>query len=240
MLLYIIGKVLSKGERNFLQEKKSCGILITYTKIWQRGDEMHFGEKFKMLIDSHDETYEEIAAALGLKSKSSINHYIKSAAAPKYATLIKICQHFGVGINYFDETKAEAFRQPNREYFADEIKIPVYESEKKNAEKLFDMVLPHVGQTDCFAVIIKDGRLARMNIPEGSTVVLSKEIILKEKNRVVVADGEDRYFATYEKVGDKYTVITPADQDRMPLVIEDGKKMTEKVFAVVKSVIINE
>ncbi len=223
-----------------MQEKKRCDILNTYIKFNREVTKMHFGEKFKMLIDSHDETYEEIAAALGLKSKSSINHYIKSAAAPKYATLIKICQHFGVGINYFDETKAEAFRQPGKEYLAEEIKIPVYDSEKKNAEKLFDMVLPHVGRTDCFAVVIKDKKLERINIPEGSTVVLSKEIELKEKNRVVVADGEDRYFATYEKVGDKYTVITPADQDRMPLVIEDGKKFSAKIYAVVKSVIINE
>ena len=201
---------------------------------------MNFGEKFKHLVEASGESYEKVAAALGLKSRSSISHYINNVSSPKHSMLIKICDYFGVSPSYFDESPIGTFHQNELAYETQEHKIPVFFDETTDAKQISYMVIPHSGITDGYAVLINDTRLESIGIPCGSTVILSKKFILLNKHKVIAQQGEERFFATYEKIRENHAVIVPVNPDRPPVVLDDKMMADVKIYAVVKSVIFNE
>lgn len=197
---------------------------------------MSFGEKFKILVDKSGQSYEKIADALGLKSRSSVSHYMKSDSPPKHDMFIKMCDFFGVSPSYFDEGSGE-FDQPKTEYDLSEYKVPVFDSESVNAEKVAFMILPNI--CEGFAIAIYDDRLKSMGIGRGDTVILTKKFSLGDRHRIIAERNGERFFATYEKISGSKARIIPADPELLPVMLGEEKSDTT-VYAVVKSVLCNE
>ena len=200
---------------------------------------MSFGEKFKELVDSSGQSYEKIACALGFKSKSSVSHYMKSNVLPKYNILLRMCEYFNVPTAYFEDGVAIA-SQPEREYQTVLNKVPVFTSESADAEEVSYMIIPHMGLTDGFGIIIDDDRLESMGIMCGSTVILSKKFTLQKKHRIIAECNGKRFFATYEKMHENQARIIPANPEIMPVILDGKKDLGTTIYAVVKSVIYNE
>lgn len=201
---------------------------------------MDFGEKFKSLVDSSGKSYEVIAAELGLKSRSSISHYMKSSSLPKYDMLVKMCSLFDVPMGYFDDSSRAVMHQDEIPYESEDLKLPIMSSENFDAVKVGFVALPHTGITDGFAVVIADDRLESIGISQGATIILSRNFTLGDKHRVVVSDGKSRYFAKYEKIRENYATIVPADPAHSPVMLEDGKQGDIEIYAVVKYILCEE
>ena len=201
---------------------------------------MSFGEKFKSLVENSGKSYEAIAAELGLKSRSSVSHYMKSDCLPKYDMLVRMCSLFDVPMSFFDDSSKAVLHQDETPYEPADPKLPIMSSEGPDAVKVGFVSLPHTGITDGFAVVIADDRLESIGISRGATVILSKSFDLGDKHRVVVSDGKSRYFAKYEKIRENYAAIIPADPGLSPVMLEEGNPGGTEIYAVVKYVLTEE
>lgn len=201
---------------------------------------MTIGEKLTKLIDNSGKTRQEIADDLGFRSKSNVTYYEKSDKLPKTEILLKFCKYFGVSLDYFNTTNISVVHQPEKQYIAEENKIPILSDETESAKEISYMVIPHSKISDAFAIVLDDDRLKSIGIPFGSTVILTRKIKLSNKHKVVVKYKDKQFFATYEKLGENHTVIVPADENNPPIVLDDKQTEKVKIIAVVKSVICNE
>ena len=201
---------------------------------------MNFGEKLTKLIEASGRTRQKIADDLGFGSRSNITYYEKKSNMPQTDVFLKFCEYFDVSADYFDNVGVRLVRQPEKEYVAEELKIPVMSDETESANQVSYMVIPHSGITDGFAIVIDDDRLDPIGISCGSTVILTRKIKLLKKHKVIVNYKKDRFFATYEKLGENHTVIVPADSKKPPIVLDDKHGEDIEIIAVVKSVICNE
>lgn len=194
---------------------------------------MHFGEKFKALLEQKGVTYEAARIALGYKSKGSITNLTKADIPPRQDKLYKICDYLGVPYNFFDELPEERhFSQPEISYETQKHIIPLMENESADAMVLTEMVIPQMGITDAFAVEINDNRLENIGIPCGTTLFLARKFTLSAKHEVIVQKGKNRFFALYEKRGTE-EVLTPADPEMRRIVLNKKNKSGIEIFAVV-------
>ncbi|MBR5586640.1 MAG: helix-turn-helix domain-containing protein [Clostridia bacterium] len=200
---------------------------------------MDFGEKFKSLVENSGESYETIAAKLGLKSRSSVSHYMNSISLPKHEMLVKMCSLFDVPMSFFDNS-TPVLHQNEIGYQSESLKLPIMSSEKSDAVEVGFVSLPHTGITDGFAVVLSDDRLESIGISKGSTVILSKTFTLGDKHRIVVSDGDNRFFARYEKIRENYAAIIPANPEISPIMFEKDSPGNIEIYAVVKYVMSEE
>lgn len=201
---------------------------------------MNFGEKLTKLIENSGRTRQKIADDMGFRSKSNVTYYEQSSAMPKTEILLKFCEYFNVSSDYFNEAAVKLVRQPEKEYTAEELKIPIMSDESMSAIQVSYMVIPHCKVTNGFAIVVGDDRLESIGISYGSTVILTKEINLSRKHKVIIKQKNEQFFAIYEKLGENHIVIVPADRGRSPIVLDDKHSEDVEITAVVKSVICNE
>ena len=200
---------------------------------------MDFGEKFKKLVNESGKSYDVIASELGLRSRSSVSHYMKSSSLPKHDMLVKMCSLFDVPMSFFEE-EAHVFRQNEISYDISKNELPILSDESSDGVKVGCISLPHTGITDGFAIIVTDGRLENIGIPAGSTVILSRKFVLGDTNRIIVQKGNERFFAKYEKIRENYARIIPANPELAPVMYEAGKTDGLEIYAVVQYILYKE
>ena len=201
---------------------------------------MNFGEKLTKLIEASGKTRQKIADDLGFRSKSNVTYYERSSSMPKTDILLKFCEYFDVSTEYFNSSAVKLVRQPQKEYDAEELKIPIMSNESADATQISYMVIPHSGITDGFAIVAGDDRLESIGISCGSTVILTRKINLLKKHKVIVKQNGEQFFATYEKLSENHAVIIPADREKTLIVLDGNQDNDAEIIAVVKSVICNE
>ena len=174
--------------------------------------------------------------------KTSLQTFIQEYIQLSLSSFIhlKFCEYFDVSTDYFNNTVIRLIRQPEKEYVAEELKIPIMSDETESAKQVSYMVIPHSGITDGFAIVIDDDRLESIGISYGSTVILTRKVNLLKKHKVIVKQNNEQFFATYEKLGENHIVIVPADKEKPPIVLDDKHSEDVEIIAVVKSVICNE
>ena len=193
---------------------------------------MSFGDKFKQLLEQKGITYEDAKTALGYKSKGTITNLTKMEYQPKGDKLIKICEYFGVPKNYFDEMPGDMqLSQPEISYKTEKQIIPLMENESPDAVVITEMVMPQLTAPGIFAIEIADDRLEGIGISCGTTLFLTTNFTLAEKHEVIAEQGDERFFALYEKRGDE-EILTPADPEMRRIELT-GKNENIKIYAVV-------
>ena len=196
---------------------------------------MHFGKEFKKLVEGRAETFEEIAQALGFKSKSSLSYYFKCEKRPKTDILDRICGFFGVSPDYFNDNENGGklvFRQSENNYVTQINTIPVFTDESEDALKIGEITMGSLGINDGFA-IVADERLEKLGIPIGSTLFMTSEGDMTSAEIIIVETESERFFACCEKRGDS-VFIYPLDPDKEPIKLGGNIK----IFAVLKQLLV--
>ena len=121
-----------------------------------------FAENLKTLLEKHHVKSKDLADYLGV-AKSAISNYLAGTSVPRYATLSKICDYFGVSIDSLIKTLREPPIDPQdapcvAPLFIDRISNNpgvIYRQENLYGNITFPFT-PY-GNANCYAVKIKKG-----------------------------------------------------------------------------------
>ncbi len=126
-----------------------------------------FSENLKMLMEKHHVIQKDLASHLGVQ-KSAVSNYLAGTSVPRYATLLKISDYFGVSINKMLTT----LNEPPIDLQDAPCVAPLFIDRISNSpgviyrqENLYgNITFPFTpyGNANCYAVKIKKGEVLKM------------------------------------------------------------------------------
>ena len=199
---------------------------------------MNFGEKFSRLVNDCELTHQQLADALGFKSKSHINYYMNLKKRPSPDILDRICDYFGVGSDFFSEKATPTrFKQNEKEYVSTDGYIPILSDESVSAVPVGRLDLSGLGIHEGF-VIVADDRISSLGFPVGSALYFSTKFDEALAGTVIIQQGESRYFAMCEQRGNNI-VILPCDREKPAVTLDRKAKSDVQIYAVLQGMFSN-